>query len=345
MRPDLISQPRRAFETTLSDADRDVVLQAAKKVSVYDPRTDTELFVAEAQIQAAALPESLRRALLRFRRHGHPAGGLLIRGLPTGDVPRTPEHADDATGAGLLGAAVMSLVAAVLGDQYGFKPELGGNIVQDVLPVRGFEHTQQSISSKKRLFDHVEMAFTDNRADYVGLFCLRADHDGVAATTLSPIDAIVARLEPATIAALMEPRYKTTVDGSFLRGAGIERAIWIGPISVLSGNVERLRVRADFAETRGMDPAAQAALDTLREVAADASSPTKLTAGDLVFIDNHRAFHGRTAFTARWDGFDRWLLRTFVTKDLARSAVDRPADGRIVDADYSIGPSVLLDAT
>ena len=66
-----------------------------------------------------------------------------------------------------------------------------------------------------------------------------------------------------------------------------------------------------------------------------------LRPGDLLLTDNHFAFHARTPFVPRYDGFDRWLMRAFLTKDLARSAVNRPGDGRIVDKDYRVGSEVL----
>ncbi len=334
----------RTWEVVLTEDERAALSQAVDGLRSYHLITDTERFVLEAQLLAGALPPTLLRPMFRFRRSGHPSGGLLVRRLPIGEVPATPKHADLAVGAMTDGAHVLSLIAAEFGDQFGFRPELGGNAVQDILPVRGFEETQQSISSKMRLFDHVEMAFTRNRADYVLLLCLRQDHDGVAGTTLSSVDAILPQLDPATIAILREPRFKTTVDGSFLRGTGRNDPIWIGPISVMSGSHEIPRLRADFAETKGLDDEAQEALDVLCDVAAQVAVSIALTPGDLLVIDNHRAFHGRTSFAPRWDGYDRWLLRTFVTKDLSLSLVDRPGDTRIVDADYSAGPDVLRQA-
>jgi len=314
---------------------------AAEQLAAIDPVDDTESFVTAAQLQAAQLPEPFRRELQRFRRFGNELGGLLVKGLPVGAVPPTPTSADDAMGIKLPAARTMSVVVALLGDQYGFKPELGGKVVQDVLPVAGFEYTQQSISSEKPLFDHTEMAFTEHRADYVGLFCIRQDHDRVAGTTLSSVDRMLPLLDPATIATLREKRFKTTVDGSFLRGFGRREPIWIGPIRVLEGPLDRPRLRADFAETRGTDAVAQAALDQLREAGKECATELRLAAGDLLIVDNHRAFHGRTRFTPRWDGRDRWLLRTFVSRDLSRSVAVRPGDGRIVDTDYSTGPDVL----
>jgi hypothetical protein len=78
----------------------------------------------------------------------------------------------------------------------------------------------------------------------------------------------------------------------------------------------------------------QAASATLVEV--------RLDAGDLLLVDNHDAFHGRTSFKFHGSAEDRWLLRTFITRDLSRSIADRPCDGRIVDADYAAGSNVLV---
>jgi L-asparagine oxygenase len=325
-----------------SEEERQAILSLAERVCQYNPVEDAEKHISTAQTLAAELPRRFRQEALHFRRYGSANGGLLLQGLPTGPIPPTPEHADEAVGTTLLAAGVLALFAALLGDQFGFRPELSGHIVQDILPVRGFEDTQQSISSTMDLFPHVETAFTDNRADYVGLFCVRQDHDGVAGTSLSPIEGILKMLDPPTVNVLSQPRFKTTVDGSFLRGSGRSDAIFIGPIEIMSGPENRPRLRCDFAETAGLDAVAGKALERLRMAVIDAAITIRLLAGDLLFVDNNHSFHGRTAFQARWDGRDRWLLRTFVTCDLSRSAADRPGDGRIVDTDYSHGPHVLV---
>lgn len=305
--------------------------------------SDPEEFVARAHRCIPCLPASLIECLRIFRRYGSPTGGLLIRGCPIFELPPTPSAPALSVGTTIPAAGVLGIVTAAIGDQYGFKPELAGHIIQDVIPVPGFEQAQQSISSNSELYKHVESAFTDDRADYVALFCLRADHDKIASTTLSPIEAILPRLSESAIEALRQPRFKTTVDASFLLGIGSEDPIYVGPIRVLTGNMSRPRIRADFAETTGLDSTARAALDELRRSADDVAIDIRLEAGDLLFVDNHHAFHGRTPFRARWDGADRWLLRTFVTRDLSRSEAHRPGDGRIVDTDYSVGDDVLRD--
>lgn len=320
--------------TTLSARDRQRVAQAARVVTAHDVVTDTETFVLEAQLRAGGLSEGLRRSLSRFRRFGDVGGGLLVRNVPLGPVPPTPGQARPGRLAAGEAAAAMSVLLAGLGEQYGFRPEFGGRIIQDIVPVRGFETQQISLGSTVDLECHVEMAFSPHRSDYVALLCLREDHDGVAGTTISSIDRMLPMLDAAAIRTLRQPRFRTRVDASFRAGDDLPGDLWIDPICVLDGPPERPHVRVDFAETEGADQKAQLALRALRAAADRARVVVQLRAGDLLIIDNHRALHGRTPFVPRYDGADRWLLRSFITKDLRRSESVRHADARIVEADY-----------
>jgi L-asparagine oxygenase len=328
-------------QISLTHEEQDAFRVLAKELTNYNPVTETEEYVVAAQVHSAQLPERIRRAALNFRRNGDASGGMLIRNLPVDPVPPTPDHADYGMGIHLPAAHVFSLAAALFGDQFGFRPELAGQIIQDILPVAGFEDTQQSISSGTLLELHCETVFTDYRADVIGLLCLRPDPEGIAGTVLASTGMVLPKLDASVIRTLSEPRFSTTVDGSFLRGAGIDHPILIGPIRVLDGDPLRPRIRCDFAETKGLDPEAQAALDTLYTTACESIIEVRLEAGDLLLVDNHDSFHGRTSFRRHGNGADRWLLRTFITRDMSRSRVHRPGDGRIVDTDYTRGTDVM----
>lgn len=294
-------------------------------------RHDAERYVQRAQMLWHRMPRRYQQTIAHFKRFSTPHGGLHLVGLPTGPVPPTPEIAELAADRSPVAAAVLSLVAAGLGDQFGFKPELSGLVVQAILPMKGAEFSQRSISSLGELNKHVETAFTEYRADHIGLFCLRADHDGVAGTTLAPVEAMLRQLPEETIAVLRQSRFETTVDESFLIGAGLQGPLTVGNVRVVSGPQCQARLRVDFAGTTGTDADAQAALDALADAATAVAQTVSLTAGSMLLIDNHCAVHGRTEFTPRWDGEDRWLLRTFTTRDLTLSAAVRPNDGRIID--------------
>jgi L-asparagine oxygenase len=325
------------MQLSLEPGEAELLARGAGQSVGFDLVKDPEGFVSEAQRLVSCLPGRLADRLRALRRHGSTAGGLLISGLPVFDVPPTPARPQLAVGPTLDAAGLLGIISAVLGDQIGFRPELGGQIIQDIVPVAGQERTQQSVSSSEELYTHTELAFADDdyRADYLALFCLRADHEGIAATTLSSVETVLPLLASSTVQILSQPRFRTKVDRSFLRGIGRDTPIWIGPIRALTLDTARPRVRADFAETAGTDPAAELALRELREVAERTAIEVRLHPGDLLVIENNHAFHGRTPFRARWDGLDRWLLRTSIVGYLARSAAHRPGDTRVVDVDYS----------
>ena len=63
---------------------------------------------------------------------------------------------------------------------------------------------------------------------------------------------------------------------------------------------------------------------------ADADSHL-VNPGDVVFIDNYLAVHGRGSFIPRYDGTDRWLRKALFTRDLRKSrSVRDGADGRVL---------------
>jgi L-asparagine oxygenase len=325
---------------SLSPSDQRLLLAASRRLVELDIVSRTEDFVLEAQLQAGRLSEQLRRRLLGFRRFGHPSGGMLIRGVSVDPLPPTPESPEAMLGARGAGGAALSVLVACLGEQYGFHPELGGSVVQDILPVRGFEDQQISVSSEVALDAHTETGFSPHRPDYVALLCLRPDHEGRAGTTLSSIDAMLSLLDPTTVGILREPRFRTPVDSSFVIGDELGENVYIDPIRVIEGSERRPRLRADFAGTVGKDRAAKRAFEALRDAAIRSQTVVRLETGELLIVDNHRAVHGRTPFVARYDGSDRWLLRSFIARDLARSESARPADRRVVQPDYTPGEGV-----
>jgi L-asparagine oxygenase len=69
-------------------------------------------------------------------------------------------------------------------------------------------------------------------------------------------------------------------------------------------------------------------LNELTNAIARRHTAVVLEPGDLLVIDNSVAVHGRSPFTPRFDGTDRWLQRTFVVADLSASAGER--DGRVI---------------
>ena len=247
---------------------------------------------------------------------GTQAGAVLVKGLDVGAPPPTPTvmlapNGDSQSERVLLHAAQS------FGTAVGYIQEHGGQVVQNIYPLRDSVGQQISTSSNVQLAFHTETAFHPHKARYLLLLCLRGDRG--AATTLCSYGAVEPHLSAETRCTLAEPRFRIGVDLSFGRGDG-----WTtGPVPIVTdGHGSHTSFTYDGELTVGLDPGANAALAELAETIAAAHTSLVLEAGDLLIIDNHRAAHGRSPFRARFDGTDRWLQRTFVVESV-EAIVDR----------------------
>ncbi|WP_371584393.1 TauD/TfdA family dioxygenase [Streptomyces sp. NBC_01314] len=288
-------------------------------------RVDDPAWVGHARRAWEDSPTEVRRTVREFRRNSGPDGALVLRRLPIGasDLPPTPMVRGSVQRVPSLPAATLLLFAAGLGDPAAFAAEKSGALVQDVVPVPGQEEVQGNVGSVELTF-HTENAFHPHRPDYVMLLCLRADHEGLAELRTSCVRRVLPLLTPRTRAALGRPEYVTEAPPSFgPAGEGTAHA-------VLTGDPDDPDWCIDEAATRGVTPEARAALAELSEVTHRTYTAVRLRPGDLTVVDNRVTLHGRSAFTPRYDGQDRWLQRTFAFSDLRRSRDHRPGDGTVL---------------
>jgi L-asparagine oxygenase len=293
---------------------------------------DTELAgdesLALVQNLAASLPESVADSISRFKSRPPHEGVMLFTGLPLGEIPRTPPSPRSAIGKERVSETVLLTVASAFGHAVGYAPEHGGDLVQNIVPVASTADRQVSTSSKVRLEFHTEAAFHPHRPKYLLLLCLRGDP--AAATTVCSVRSAIATLSDEVVSVLREPRFATGVDESYL---GYKSEKLGAPIPAVSGPEGFEAICFDGDLMQGLDSTAADALEQLRSAIDATQLSVVLTAGDLLVVDNDIAVHGRSPFSPRFDGTDRWLQRTFVVTDLKASASERV--GRIITTDFS----------
>jgi len=289
----------------------------------------TELFVGAAGRAARLMPAIVHDAVVQFADRGHQSGAMLLRGLPVGSLPATPPSPLAPADKDWMSEFALLTVARRLGQPVGYQPEHGGDLVQNVVPTRGATDRQVSTSSRVQLLFHTEAAFHPHRPRYLLLLCLRGDP--AAATTLSSVHELLPQLPPELVQVLSEPRFRTAVDESYLDG---RRNTMSAPMPVLSGDPSRPSMVFDADLMVGTDELANEALRALAEATTQCHTSIALEAGDLLVVDNNTAVHGRTPFTPRFDGTDRWLQRTFVVADLTPSAADRR--GRVITTHFGV---------
>ncbi|HEY0512071.1 MAG TPA: guanitoxin biosynthesis L-enduracididine beta-hydroxylase GntD [Thermoanaerobaculia bacterium] len=318
----------------------------------YDSSEDPE-FLMESTLLAHELPRRLRAALHSFKLAEPDSALFVISGYPVDDekIGRTPEHWDltAAQRRPTLEEEILFVLAcSLLGECIGWSTQQGGRIIHDVMPVRGMEQEQIGIGSEQLITWHTEDAFHPLHGDYIGMMFLR-NPDRVATTfaSLAGLD-----LDPEDWRLLFEPHFTIQPDKSHRpenaanansngngQGDGhlydqIEK-MWKEPekIPLLSGDPRSPYIRIDpyFMDPAADTPKAQRAFEALVKALDARIGDLVLEPGDICFIDNMKAVHGRRAFKARYDGRDRWFKRTNITRDLRRSRAARPeATSRII---------------
>ena len=199
--------------------------------------------------------------------------------------------------------------------------------MQNIVPTQSDADRQTSTSSRSNLMFHTETAFHPFRPRYLLLLCLRGDP--AAHTTLASVHELMDSLPDDVVDAMFEPRFRTAVDASFLAG----RVNQLGPARpLITGTRTEPTFVFDADLTVGIDAEAEAALVQIRELIEEIKTSVVLQPGDLLVVDNNISVHGRSPFTARFDGNDRWLQRSFVVTDLAPSAGQR--DGRVITTEF-----------
>jgi hypothetical protein len=299
-----------------------------------DPWRDTEAFLDAARLAYFSMPTELQAAISTFKSRSNDYGALLIRNLPVGNVPRTPSDPIGRPEKTHESEFWLAMTACALGEPFAYAQEKRGNLYQNVVPTRENADKLSSESSVILLDYHTEAAFHPFKPDYVLLLCLRQDHEARARTSNAGIRMALPLLSLQDRWELQQRQFRTGVDFSF-GSPNMEQGN--GPLlSVLGGNPYDPELTYDLDLMVAETDAGNRALWSLRRAVAEVGSYVALTEGDLLVVDNRRAVHARSEFTPRYDGWDRWLQRMCVTRDLGLSGAWRGCGSRVIDVQFNL---------
>lgn len=323
------------MEIVLTGQETAEIDSLVRQVTASHESIESASFHRESRIYAHQLPLRVRQRLNDYRLD-EPSGALLIRGLPVREAMLcpTPSSVDErsAAAATLRYDVAFFLLASLLGDPIGWATQQNGRLMHDVFPVRGYESIQIGWGSDETLTWHTEDAFHPFRADYLGLMCLR-NPDQVPTTIADMGDIEIPDnmrdiLFNASFFILPDDSHQAVSDerngddktARLLRLASERVRLSRSdpePVAILFGDPDQPYIRFDPDYMRATDDLTQRqAVDTLRSEICARLREVTLQPGDICFIDNFRAVHGRSAFKARFDGTDRWLRRLNIARDL-----------------------------
>jgi len=274
------------------------------------------------------IPENIKRQLDDFTKYGSDSGFLLFKcGREQCEQLRK----------------IQALLLMYAGEMIGYEAEGGGQLFQDIVPKPQMSGLQTSSSSSVELEIHTEQAFSDLRPDILALACIRGDPNAI--TYILPVQKIIEHCSPEEIRLLREPMWKIGVDLSFkINGSEFVKGDVRGPIPILS---PILRDDYDFHDMddqqlvfdqdlmRGITDESHRLIKKIVDIYYEHRIGHVLEPGEIILIDNRRAVHGRSPFQPKFDGHDRYLIRSFATLDYAKSEYARENNGRVIKAIYS----------
>ncbi|RHZ89474.1 hypothetical protein Glove_13g167 [Diversispora epigaea] len=304
----------------------------SKNLSHYTLREQHLLFSYQKTV--SELPSDIIGLVRDFKNCPNMSPVMLLRNLPIDDdLPNTPCYGKYASNKmSFVSESCLTGFSQLLGEIYCHADELGGNLIHNVCPEKGLEVSNTGGGSEKQLNFHIENAYFRFRPDYLALFCLRNDHEKHALTTLIDARDMIKKLTDEDIEILRQPLFSMRTPESFEKEYG--KILWSEPRPIISGpsSSPEIIMRPSF-EMKTLSQNATRVLATINKKILDSNIPShniKLEPGDLVIINNRRAIHGRSRFTPRYDGQDRWLQRVYVTKDLWSARIDEQQDYRII---------------
>ncbi len=249
---------------------------------------------------------------------------LLIKGLPIDPhLPNTPLTVIASEKTTYASEALLMGMNLILGQPFSYKYEKEGQCVHNICPNPAHEQSLSNLGSKVTFGFHMEMAFHKIKPDYLLLICLKEDHEKKCLTTMVDMEEAIRQTHSEAIEILRQPLYKIDVPASY------QREDWAPDWQPMIHGMTI--VMAEHCKIHFKTPAAEAALNELRNTLDKIGSGVHLEPGDLLVLDNRRMMHGRSIFTPKYDGNDRWLQRSYSHVDLAKAKTEWPHSERVFE--------------
>jgi L-asparagine oxygenase len=318
----------------LTENDIQCLKYIAKKIE-YNPYDNPELFCNEIKKLSYEIPEHLKNIFINFKNNGSETGFLLINVPSSNDtIPLTPDSNKYYIGGTTEISKIQAILMSIMGNMVSYEAEGNGNLFQDIVPVKSMSNNQTSAGSNFELEIHTEQAFSKLRPDIISLACLRGDVN--ALTYVLPIQYLLSNMDDDEIELLKKPLWKTGVDLSFkLNNDYFIDGDIRGPFPIIQGNEKNSILLFDQDLMFGITEKSQFILKKIVNIYYKYRLTHNLISGDIIFIDNNKAVHGRSQFKPNYDGFDRFLVRSFLVFDYERvkKACDKKAN--MISAIYS----------
>lgn len=204
------------------------------------------------------------------------------------------------------------ILGALKSEPFSYLEQKQGDLVQNIVPIPGLEHTQSNASS-----DHFDWHSDDApliracRPEGIILSCLR--NVGNTATLFASVDEIITRMNPLDVEILRQPRFRVCTPHSFHLYGG--KVLYSEPRPILTEGLSGTEIALATYNVQPVDPQDEEANLALWSLKGALRSPVPesfiLQPGELLIISNVHGLHARTSISG-----DRWLQRAYFRHDL-----------------------------
>ena len=247
-------------------------------------------------------PLRIQRKIFEMKSRGYPY--IVISNLLTDpDIPVTPLKKTSLSQAPEYYQTLLLIFSMALGYFYKFKSKNHEGFVEDIFPIQ--EHADKQLGTNSAFLEwHVEDIVHSAKPDYVGLFCLRGNEhaktllfegrDYYSSTTYNN--------------RLSDAKFKVYADETFNKK--FQKSSMISVFEECDD--PEFNYDPFFMITE--DNGDREALNRLQNFIDRNYLEIVLQPGEILLFDNRRVAHSRTNYTPKFDGSDRWLLRSVIVE-------------------------------
>lgn len=298
-----------------------------KQLEPFEPFKQMVEFANKAKELSNFLPLPIRIFLDKFKEGKLKDDIVLFKNLPIPENIQTPENNLSHLGESTILARCQALFNQYTGNMLSYEAEGKGHLFQDMVPNHALKNTQTSLGSAIELELHTEQAFSPLKPDYLCLGCIRGDKQ--AKTYFLHVDAILTNLSTEYQACLKDELWTMGIDLSFiLNGCNANTR---GPIAIYNNN----ELIFDQDLMNGVSEKADIIKQEIINIYLTHRKHIILEKGDLLFINNRKIVHGRSPFLPKFNGEDRFIIRSFICNDLDRVTSSFEQGTYIVKTKYS----------
>lgn len=295
-------------EVTLTEEESEGLRRFAAQVQADAYTDDPADYDTVLAVGLPGISRRLRSLVTGFGSRLGAAGVLRLRGVPLPlNLPPTPGSPDAGLRARSGAEALLLGLATLAGPVISFTEWRGGHRVHNIFPLPEDAGTQKA-SNAVRLEMHTEAAFVPGCPEALAILYLRNGADLAPTTAFCDLHRVWGELsarEQALLAARAFFTARWDRNGNEVRGDTVAVAHCFGDASAV-GKVRRFTY---IPALRGATTDHEEALCRFNTGIEVNTTEVTMVPGDLVLIDNTHVVHGRTRFTPRFDGTDRWLQR------------------------------------